>query len=104
MKVGDLVMAVRDGGHDANGFPRERPIAGRYYRITGIYTMSYGLGCTLAGMEPFPYKGYFLMRIIRTRRDAYAERWYFESVKRADNEFTRALREAIGWRKHNDAD
>lgn len=97
MNVGDLVVATLDGGHDPSGFPRERPVARRYYRIAGVYEMPYGLGCTLEGMDPFPYKGYFLMRRVRTRKGT-VERWYFAPVERADREFTKALRKLVGWR------
>lgn len=95
--VGDVVVALRDGGHDKDGFPRERPIKGRLYRITGIYTMPYGLGCTLLGMDPFPYRGFFLLR--ETKRGGLVP--YFEKVQPADAEFTRAMRNLLKGPRHD---
>ena len=88
IRPGDVVVATRDGGHDRDGFPRERPLAGRTYRVTGIYEMRYGLGCTLAGMDPFPYKGYFLYVKGKGARGG----WYFERLAPADSDFTEMLR------------
>jgi hypothetical protein len=89
MDAGDVVVALEDGGHDKDGFPRQRPLKGRTYRLTGIYTMPYGLGCTLEGLDPFPYRGYFLMRAKGKK-----QRWYFEKLQPADDEFT-AMMQAL---------
>lgn len=99
--AGDLVVAVRDGGHDKYGFPRERPLAGRVYRVTSVYSMSYGLGCTLEGMDPFPYRGYFLYveNAPRTRRG-----WYFKRMEPADAEFTQMMRDLVKRKQDHDAD
>lgn len=60
LKVGDLVVAIKRGGQDKRGLPERVPQVGMVYRITGIYRMAYGAGCTLEGMDPRPYKGFFL--------------------------------------------
>lgn len=82
--MGDAVVAIRNGGYDRHGLPVQRPMAGKVYRVTGIYEMAYGLGCTLEGMDPRPYKGYFLLV-----RPGYGARsgWYFKKVERASDEF-----------------
>lgn len=76
-KEGDLVVATRSGGQDEIGQPVERPYKGRLYRITDIYEMNYGLGCRLEGLDPYPYKGYFLCR--RNKRGE--EVWYFRHAE-----------------------
>lgn len=90
--VGEVVVAMRDGGHDNDGFPRERPLAGRTYRVTGIYEMPYGYGCTLDGMDPFPYQGYFLFR--KGRKDGKFSKlagWYFKPMEVAEEWFSEFL-------------
>lgn len=82
------MVATRDGGHDKDGFPFQRPIAGRVYRITGIYEERYGLGCTLQDMDPFPYKGYFLFRTGKGQLSG----WYFKKMEAADADFSEAIR------------
>lgn len=82
-RIGEVVVALRDGGHDKDGFPRERPLAGRTYRITSIYEMPYGYGCTLAGLDPFPYAGYFLWRKGKKKLSG----WYFKPIEAASDEF-----------------
>lgn len=97
IRVGDTVVATMHGGHDSAGLPRERPVAGRAYRVLGIYRVRYGLGCRLEGMDPFPYKGYFLFvspRYVR-RGMRIQPGWYFTKVEKADAEFTEQLRKAI---------
>lgn len=54
---GTLVVALKDGGHDAMGLPIARPIAGHVYVVGETYEMPYGLGCTLVGMDAAPYRG-----------------------------------------------
>lgn len=98
-KVGDVVEAIKDGGRDANGLPRARPMAGRFYRITSIYEMRYGLGCTLAGMDAAPYRGYFLFVKPRTIRNQ-PHGWYFRPIEKADEEFTATLREFLESKSH----
>lgn len=97
--VGDVVQAVRDGGHDASGLPFQRPVAGKLYRITGIYEMRYGLGCTLQGMNPAPYRGYFLYVSPGIMRGVHPG-WYFKKVDVADQEFTVSLREYLESKSH----
>jgi hypothetical protein len=89
--VGDAVVALKNGGHDSAGLPSQRPIAGCTYRITSIYEMKYGLGCTLKGMDPFPYRGYFLYVRRSSTSGRVQKGWYFERVEKADPEFTEAL-------------
>lgn len=60
---------------------------GHVYRITGTYEMPYGLGCTLLGLNPWPYAGYFLHR----RGKGTMSGWYFEPLKEADDEEFLAL-------------
>jgi hypothetical protein len=83
-------VAIRNGGRDSAGLPRERPVAGGTYRILGIYQMRYGLGCRLAGMDPFPYKGYFLF--VRPGTRNIEPGWYFEKLEKADDDFTEFMR------------
>lgn len=71
--VGDEVVALLDGGCDKRGRPYDRPKRGQIYRITGIYEMRYGLGCTLEGLDPRPYRGYFLF----VKRQG---QWYFRKL------------------------
>lgn len=97
-KVGDVVEAIKNGGFDATGYPRQRPEIGRYYRITSIYKMSYGLGCTLAGMNPAPYKGYFLY--VKPGRLSVPAGWYFRPIEKADEDFTASLREFLESKRH----
>lgn len=75
INVGDEVVALLDGGTDRRGCPYDRPRRGQIYRITGIYEMRYGLGCTLEGMDPRPYRGYFLF----VKRQG---QWYFRKIVR----------------------
>lgn len=97
IRAGDMVVATKNGGHDSSGMPYERPIAGRAYRVLGVYQMRYGLGCRLEGMDPWPYKGYFLYvhpRYVRSRMRAEPG-WYFTRLEKADADFTRQLREVL---------
>lgn len=101
ISVGDVVVAIKPGGHDREGFPLQRPIVGRHYRVTSIYGMRYGLGCTLQGMDPFPYRGYFLHV---TKGGQTIERgWYFRKVEAADVEWTETLYELLRSKKHERA-
>lgn len=74
---GSVVIAILDGGHDASGLPVQRPRAGEQYKVIDTYEMPYGLGCTLEGMEPAPYRGYILHRRSKKNPDGV---WYFEEV------------------------
>ena len=94
IEVGSAVVATRDGGHDAAGLPKVRPIAGRTYRVTGIYRMSYGLGCTLQGMSAAPYRGYLLF--VKSGHKVMLPGWYFKPIAVADSEWTQAFREYLG--------
>ena len=81
--VGDVVVAIKDGGHDSLGRPWQRPRTDSHYRVTSIYPMKYGLGCTLEGMDPSPYRGYFL-RVNKRGRNVQGG-WYFEKLEAADD-------------------
>lgn len=85
--VGDRVVAVKDPGLDELGQPWSRPTKGKIYVITGIYQARYGLGCTLKGLDPSPFRGYLLHVRKPWRRDMEAG-WYFRKVEPADEEFT----------------
>ena len=74
--VGDLVVALRPGGQDARRRPKRVPEPGGIYRITSVYRMAYGLGCTLEGMNPAPYRGFFLF-VERGRNKG----WYFRKTQ-----------------------
>lgn len=102
INVGDVVVAIKPGGHDREGLPVQRPIVGRHYRITSIYGMRYGLGCTLQNMDPFPYRGYFLYVKRPTR--LIDGGWYFRKVEVADTEFTETLYELLRSKSHAKAD
>jgi len=93
INVGDIVTATRNGGRDKQGRPTQRPLAGRTYRVTSIYQMDYGLGCTLRGMEPWPYRGYFLYVAEGCGR---LSGWYFSKVEPADAKFTEQMRALAG--------
>lgn len=82
-KAGDLVEAIRDGGHDKLGQPWQRPKRGRIYRLASVYATWYGLGCTLVGLDPKPYAGYFLLR---------GKELYFRKVEEADEDFVAQMR------------
>jgi hypothetical protein len=97
-KVGDVVEAIKNGGFDATGYPRQRPQIGHYYRITSIYNMSYGLGCTLVGMNPAPYRGYFLY--VKPGKLRAPAGWYFRPIEKADPEFTATLYEYLESKHH----
>lgn len=98
IRVGDAVVAIMNGGHDREGLPIERPVAGKVYRITSIYEMRYGLGCTLKGMDPFPYRGYFLW--VRKGNRVITPGWYFDRLAPANAEFTEALYELLRSKEH----
>lgn len=76
--VGDDVVAMRDGGADRRGRPYQRPVKGQRYRVTGVYEMAYGLGCTLEGMDHQPYRGYLLF--VKNGSKRFQEGWYFRKL------------------------
>jgi hypothetical protein len=86
IEPGQIVVATRDGGHDRYNLPKVRPIAGRTYRVETIYNMRYGLGCTLSGMDPAPYRGYLLL--VNPGMGSMREGWYFKPVEVADSQWT----------------
>lgn len=77
IEVGDKVVCIKAPGVTPRG-PKDVPSVGGYYVITGIYKERYGLGCTLAGLDPRPYKGYFL----HVSRSTFGQElgWYFEKL------------------------
>lgn len=82
IQVGDVVEAVMKGGRDKRGFPIQCPMVGRVYRVKSIYEMDYGLGCTLHGMDPSPFKGYLLFVIDGFQRRGFRPQagWYFRKA------------------------
>lgn len=88
--IGDEVVAIRNGGKDRRGRPHDRPVKGEVYRITGIYRMSYGLGCTLEGLDPSPYRGFFLVcrgelyfrKLVKDTQPATAEEGSLDILKK----------------------
>lgn len=77
---GSVVVATRDGGRDPDGLPLDIPRAGHRYIVVDTYEMPYGLGCTLEGMDHFPYRGYYLHR----RGKGKSSGWYFKEVDMAE--------------------
>ena len=90
IQPGDVVEAVMDGGRDRHGLPIQYPVTGRIYKVRSIYEMRYGLGCTLYGMNPRPYKGYLLFVLPESK---FAKTgWYFRKAE-ADDEFKQMMSE-----------
>lgn len=100
--TGDLVVATRPGGQDSMGYPIWVPEPGGVYRITSIYKMRYGLGCTLEGRTAEPYLGFLLyvkpgirLRNPNGRTSRVRSGWYFRKVqlddKPAEAEWLRSL-------------
>ena len=77
-----MLLAVRDGGKDRFGLPMSVPHVGGRYIVTGTYEMPYGLGCTLLGMDPSPYRGYILHK--RSKKDPRGV-WFFVEVDPAED-------------------
>lgn len=86
---GSVVEALRDGGHDKKGQPVQRPVKGRRYMVLSTYEMRYGLGCTLVGLNPQPYLGYFL-HVAHGPRNRLG--WYFREVPPEELELEEAER------------
>lgn len=90
IKIGDVVVAIHDGGVSPRG-PKDVPIKGRAYRIKNLEHACYGVRCQLEDMDPAPYKGYFfyvqpacsVMCFGRPIPDGY----YFQKMEKADKEF-----------------
>lgn len=81
--VGDKVVAVKE--------PIMRPHVGKIYTITSIYRANYGLGCTLEGLDPSPFRGY-LLHVRKPWRRGMEEGWYFRKVEAADEDFTAMIK------------
>lgn len=88
---GDLVVALRPGGQDSLGYPRWVPEPGQVYRLTSIYRMRYGLGCTLEGRTAEPYLGFLLyvkpgirLRNPDGRANTVRPGWYFRRAQMDD--------------------
>lgn len=87
---GDLVVALRDGAQ-VNGYPRVVPKKGSLYRVTSVYREWYGFGCTLEGLSPKPYKGFFLVN--------HGEHYFRKVIideQPADISFQELLRTGVG--------
>lgn len=74
--VGDTVVCVLPPAVSASGQPAERPKLGEQYVVLTTYPASYGIGCTLEGLNPFPYEGYVLYAEAENSL-AVAGGWYF---------------------------
>jgi hypothetical protein len=82
--VGDIVICIQAQGNPPKELPqlakRNIPVFGRKYVVTGVYRMKYGLGCTLEGLDPNPYRGYLLFV-----HDPFAKNvargWYYAKVE-----------------------
>lgn len=84
VRVGDRVIALRDGERDlSRGLSVACPRRGGVYRIPDIYPMWYDLGCQLEGLNPTPFKGYFLWKRGRTL-DRHKGRSYSRRIEAND--------------------
>lgn len=92
---GSVVVALKKGGRDIYGRPAQVPEPGKRYTVIETYEMGYGLGCTLEGMDPSPYRGYVLFRAKGKKQPggkvARDGTWLFAEV---DEEAERLLGEA----------
>lgn len=89
--AGDTVVCIGEAGtqcEDGN-----RPEIGEVYTITSIYEQFYGIGCTLEGMDPFPFKGYLLF-VDRPFALDMARGWYFRKLEPLRIAPEKALQEA----------
>jgi hypothetical protein len=91
IRDGDLVIALRDGKRSPSGFPVVIPKKGQLYRCTGVYTQWYGLGCTLEGLNPKPWKGFFLVA-----HGVHYFRKVVQEEQPADISFQELLRSGVG--------
>lgn len=80
---GDTVVALLTGGRSDDGLPFVVPVAGEVYTITSVYEAKYGLGCTLEGLDPYPFKGFFLAVRpgIRMAGRPIPGGWYFQKLQ-----------------------
>ena len=80
IKPGQRVRCVLPPALDTSSRPEARPQLGEVYTVTGTYSADYGQGCTLEGLDPFPYAGYVLYAT--PFNSLYiAGGWYFEPVR-----------------------
>lgn len=84
--VGDTVICIQGQGNPPKHLPQLKPgnipVFGQKYLITGIYKMKYGLGCTLEGLNPRPYRGYLLF-VHEPFAKNIARGWYYAKVEPA---------------------
>lgn len=94
IRVGDVVQCVKPAEKSEDGLPSKVPEVGKIYRITGVYLCRYGLGCTLEGLDPYPFRGFcFYVEDTRfNRRHFKSVGRFFEKVQKADKEFTEMLK------------
>lgn len=65
---GETIIAVANGGRDANGLPKDVPIAGHRYVVHEFYIAPYGVGVVLNNvdgtpLDNYPYRGYVFAKI-----------------------------------------
>ena len=82
--VGDTVQCTQRPGMDDHGRPFEQPVVGEIYTVTSIYRINYGLGCTLEGLNPKPYRGYILCMQNNRRFPDMPLGWYFKKLVPVD--------------------
>jgi len=74
---GDSVVCIGEAGKYCLN---DRPVVGEVYTVTSTYEMFYGTGCTLEGMDPFPFDGYLLNVEVPFACDM-APGWYFRRLE-----------------------
>lgn len=96
IRPGDVVVCIKKPGQDPKGRPVEIPVVKKTYRVVHVYRECYGLGVSLAGMNPHPYQGYFLFVDEDCAAQCFGKPveggWYFKKVQAADAEFTAQMR------------
>jgi hypothetical protein len=80
VRTGDLVIALRDGDKDPQGYPHSAPRKGELCRVTDVYPMWYGLGCQLEGKDSGPYRGFKLWEKAGVR-GRFQSRSFFKTVR-----------------------
>lgn len=68
IEPGDVVIALIDGSRDANGLPKDVPLAGCRYVVHSFYIAPYGMGVVLNNiddtpMDNYPYRGYVFTKL-----------------------------------------
>lgn len=79
IQPGDTVLCVLPPAVSASDQPAERPRLMETYVVASVYSASYGTGCTLEGLNPFPYEGYVLWAAEENSLNV-APGWYFTKL------------------------